>query len=183
MNEKVAQVLRKYKALIKNGYEKGNTAMDKVKFLKGTINKRIAWGVLGAVVIFSVWSILFSGDSGPETAFRRFATAIEEMNPTKIAESLYGFENASKELVTSQYGEAMLTGEHMKEFSGFILASKVINIRSKKGNRAIIKFRPTDKEVLRQLRDERILGFKIEAVKTDKGWKIDLNSLDSIKRQ
>ena len=183
MNEKVAQALRKGKALIKNGYEKGNAAMDKINFLKDTTNKRIAWGVLGAVVILSVWSILFSGDSGPEAVFRRFVTAIEEKNPTKIAESLCGLENASKELVTSQYGKAMLTGETIKEFGRFTRSAKIISIRTKKGNRAIIKFRPTDKEMLRQLREERILGFKIEAVKTDKGWKIDLASIDPIKRQ
>ena len=63
-NSKVEQAKQKAGAL----YEKGNELMDKVSFLKNPRNKKIAWGVLGAVCLLAVIAIvgsLFGGGQAP----------------------------------------------------------------------------------------------------------------------
>ncbi|MBO7687543.1 MAG: hypothetical protein J6V72_14215 [Kiritimatiellae bacterium] len=65
-SEKARELADKGKEKAHAMYEKGNELMDKVSFLKNPRNKKIAWGVLGAVcllVVVVLFSCLFGGHS------------------------------------------------------------------------------------------------------------------------
>ena len=65
-SEKARELADKGKEKARAMYEKGNELMDKVSFLKNPRNKKIAWGVLGAVCLLAVvvlFNCLFGGPS------------------------------------------------------------------------------------------------------------------------
>jgi len=65
-SEKAKEMADKGKEKARAMYEKGNELMDKVSFLKNPRNKKIAWGIVGAVcllVVVALFSCLFGGQS------------------------------------------------------------------------------------------------------------------------
>lgn len=203
MNEKVAQALQKGKEIAVplcakgkemalRGYATGNELMDKVSFLQKPLHKKIVWGVVGAIFIMLVSWLLFPGSNGPENAFRNYAKAIVEKNWLMMQESIsdgnptHGGEPMSQkekeDFATSEFCKGQMQSDAMVNLGKWLNDAKILSIKTK-GDRAVIKFRPIDKDIIRDFRNEGVLGCKIEAVKTDKGWKINSGTLDTINRE
>ena len=202
MNEKVKQTLQKgkeiampvcikAKALALQGYAKGNELMDKVSFLQKPLHKKIVWSVLGAMAMFFL-CLLFQGGDKPELALARLSEALDEKNWIKMQECTYGSNpttagramNAKEmeEFATSEFVKALMGSDSMRELANTLRDAKIMNVKTK-GDRAIIKFRPRDREMLERMKVDGAIGVKIEAVKTDEIWKIDTDTLDFIMKK
>ncbi|MBR3923557.1 MAG: hypothetical protein IKJ45_10610 [Kiritimatiellae bacterium] len=195
MNEKVAQLLQKgkeicgkCKAQVFQGYAMGNELMDKVGFLQKPLHKKIVWGAIGAIAIVSLF-LLFNGGDSPESALARLAAALDEKdwikmqgcvygsNPTKAGRSMNAEE--MKEFATSEFVKSQMESDSMKEFANTIRDAKILSVKIK-DDRATMKFRPGDQETLKRMRADGATGVKIEAVKSDGVWKINMDSFDVI---
>lgn len=185
MNEKVAHALQRGKELVMAGYEKGNTTMDKVGFLKSKKNKLIAWGVAG-VVAFVAICCLFTGGETAESAFRKMGESILNKDVNGFLALMYdkdGEVSLSKagewrELATQRFKE-MLESEDGKNMGNYMATAKIISIKTH-ANKATIKFRPNDAKEWKELKDEGCLGLKIDAVKVKGSWKIAIETFEPI---
>lgn len=121
-NSKVEQAKQKAGAL----YEKGNELMDKVSFLKNPRNKKIAWGVLGAIcllVVFVIVGALCGGGQKPFDVFKEtmiaavqgdLETMFEHMYiPAEEREKLSKLSEKEAELVEKEIVE-----EFLRQFEG-----------------------------------------------------------------
>ena len=109
---KVEQAKQKAGAL----YEKGNELMDKVSFLKNPRNKKIAWGVLGAICLLVVFVIVgvFSGGGKDDS------TSLGDVTTTGnvTAEDRRGAEvlnELCKQFLQRQYGKDALKSYEFRE--------------------------------------------------------------------
>ena len=109
---KVEQAKQKAGAL----YEKGNELMDKVSFLKNPRNKKIAWGVLGAICLLLVFLIVgvFSGGGKDDS------TSLGDVTTTGnvTAEDRRGAEvlnELCKQFLQRQYGKDALKSYEFRE--------------------------------------------------------------------
>lgn len=109
---KVEQAKQKAGAL----YEKGNELMDKVSFLKNPRNKKIAWGVLGAICLLLVFLIVgvFSGGGKDDS------TSLGDVTTTGnvTAEERRGAEvlnELCKQFLQRQYGKDALKSYEFRE--------------------------------------------------------------------
>ena len=119
-NSKVEQAKQKAGAL----YEKGNELMDKVSFLKNPRNKKIAWGVLGAICLLLVFLIVGmfcgGGKGGGGKDGKDDSTSLGDVTTTGnvTAEDRRGAEilnKLCKMFLQSQYGEAALKSYEFRE--------------------------------------------------------------------
>ncbi len=121
-NSKVEQAKQKAGAL----YEKGNELMDKVSFLKNPRNKKIAWGVLGAIcllVVLGIVGALCGGGQKPFDVFKEtmiaavqgdLETMFEHMYiPAEEREKLSKLSEKEAELVEKEIVE-----EFLRQFEG-----------------------------------------------------------------
>ena len=111
-NSKVEQANQKVGAL----YEKGNELMDKVSFLKNPRNKKIAWGVLGAVcllVVFLMIGVFCGGGEDVSTSLGDVETTgnvtAEERRGAEILNEL------CKQFLQRQYGKDALKSYEFRE--------------------------------------------------------------------
>lgn len=119
---KIEQVKQKAGAL----YEKGNELMDKVSFLKSPRNKKIAWGVLGAIcllVAFMIVGALCGGGQKPFDVFKETMIVASQGDleamfkhfyiPVEERERLAKLSDKEAELV-----EKEIVGEFLRQFEG-----------------------------------------------------------------
>ena len=111
-NSKVEQANQKVGAL----YEKGNELMDKVSFLKNPRNKKIAWGVLGAVcllVVFLIVGVFCGGGEDVSTSLGDVETTgnvtAEERSGAEVLNEL------CKQFLQRQYGKDALKSYEFRE--------------------------------------------------------------------
>ena len=111
-NSKVEQANQKVGAL----YEKGNELMDKVSFLKNPRNKKIAWGVLGAVcllVVFLIVGVFCGGGEDVSTSLGDVETTgnvtAEERRGAEVLNEL------CKQFLQRQYGKDALKSYEFRE--------------------------------------------------------------------
>lgn len=111
-NSKFEQANQKVGAL----YEKGNELMDKVSFLKNPRNKKIAWGVLGAVcllVVFLIVGVFCGGGEDVSTSLGDVETTgnvtAEERRGAEILNEL------CKQFLQRQYGKDALKSYEFRE--------------------------------------------------------------------
>lgn len=196
MNEKVKQTLQKgkeiampvcikAKALALQGYAKGNELMDKVSFLKSTTNKLIAWGVIGVLSFLAVL-MLFSGGDSPETAFREMGYAFQNKDVNGFLSLMYNEDGDAsldkagewKELAEKKFKEMM---EESKDLGKWMSTAKIISIKEH-GDKATIKFRPSDAKEWKEMKDEGVIGMKMNAIKSKGRWKLDIGTFEPIMR-
>ncbi len=109
---KIEQAKQKAGAL----YEKGNELMDKVPFLTNPRNKKIAWGVLGAIcllLVFLVVGLFSSGGKDDTTSLGDVATTgnvtAEERRGAEVLNEL------CKQFLQRQYGKDALKSYEFRE--------------------------------------------------------------------
>lgn len=115
-SEKAKEMVDSGKEKARAMYEKGNELMDKVSFLKNPRNKKIAWGVLGAVcllVVFLIVGVFSSGGKDDSSSLGDVETTgnvtAEERRGAEILNEL------CKQFLQRQYGKDALKSYEFRE--------------------------------------------------------------------
>lgn len=94
MSEENNDLINKGKSAAMKGYEKGNELMDKVGFLKSSRNKKIAWCVLGGLLCWFLYSVLFGVsvsdiESATKDMMRENGIKVESVSLSKVGDNQY----------------------------------------------------------------------------------------------
>ena len=168
----------------KSGYEKGNAIMDKTPFLKSKTNKLIVWCVLGIALLLVLY-VAFCG-SNAEDALISCSNAIRAKDWLKYQECTYnnnpthgGAAMSAKEkeeFATSEFCKAQMASDNLQQIGKWMANAKIVSVR-KHGDTATIRFRPSDAKEWREMKKDGVLGLKVEVVKDNGVWKVDMGTL------
>ena len=119
MNENVekAKVFAEYgKTAVMSAYQKGNEMMDKVSFLKSSIHKKVAWGIIGAIVLAVLLRICGCGgsvapfDVAQETMMALVAGDIETIFENMyVTDEIAKLPDSQKRLLSKQLIEGFIS--------------------------------------------------------------------------
>ena len=119
MNENVekAKVFAEYgKTAVMSAYQKGNEMMDKVSFLKSSIHKKVAWGIIGAIVLAVLLRICGCGgsvapfDVAQETMMALVAGDVETIFENMyVTDEIAKLPDSQKRLLSKQLIEGLIS--------------------------------------------------------------------------